>query len=267
MITKIVNNNLINSNDILFCDNDVCILKPEIKKGIVIFTNYTQPKNMPSLCESGLKTGYQLQKEGINFGRNIIHDCIFFRAPYYSNIIDYTTINTEIISSYGEEHQDKATQIWIRIDPERTFVYSSEIRAAYHPHFYYNSPDYLHAIDNEVKKSRKIMTNYLQIINDNLKIISKYKNDIKFVYNLYTSNVLLISSINNINYPFNNKMIINRNKYFINYPFNNINYPFNNINYPFNNINYPFNNIPINRNSEVLVKIPHLTSNYFVKCT
>ena len=170
------------SPDILFCDNDVCILKQEIKKGlncIVIFTNYTQPKNMPALCETGLKTGYQLQKEGlkcINFGRNIIHDYIFFRAPYYFNIIDYTTINTEIISSYGEEHQYKATQIWIRIDPERTFVYSSEIRAVYQPHFYYNSPDYLLAIDNEFKKSRKI--------------ISEYKDDIKFVYNLYTSNVL-----------------------------------------------------------------------------
>lgn len=32
-------------------------------------------------------------------------------------------------------------------------------------------------------------------------------------------------------------------------------------------LDYLLNNAPIERNSEILVSIPHLTSNYFVLCT
>ena len=50
-------------SDIMFRDNNVCILKPHIKKGIVIFTNFTQPEDSESLCRIGLKTGEQLKKK------------------------------------------------------------------------------------------------------------------------------------------------------------------------------------------------------------
>jgi hypothetical protein len=33
------------------------------------------------------------------------------------------------------------------------------------------------------------------------------------------------------------------------------------------NLDYPFNTHDISRQSEILVRIPHLTPNYFVKCT
>ena len=42
----------------------------------MIFTNYRQPEGK-SLCEIGLKSGAQLQREGVDFGRTMIHDYIF----------------------------------------------------------------------------------------------------------------------------------------------------------------------------------------------
>lgn len=213
--------------DILFMDDDVCILKPTVKKGILVFTHYTQPVNMQSLCKTGLKTGAQLQSEGIDFGRNMIHPYIFFRAPYLFNPIDYTSIDTEITSSFGEGQSNFTSRAWIRIDPARTYVYSSEIRAKYSPKFYYNSPEYLDKLEQEVKKSRKLITNYLQIINENAKVT--VESNQKKIYNLINSRVELVPNNSNISYPWDS-----------------------------NNIN---------RTSEVLVRIPHLTPDYFVKCT
>ena len=58
--------------DILFQDADVCVLKPGVKKGILIFTNYKQPAGMPSLCEAGLKTGERLRCVKLSFvGSNL----------------------------------------------------------------------------------------------------------------------------------------------------------------------------------------------------
>ena len=117
----------IKENDIMYQDDLVCILRPDIKKGIIIWSRYIQPSDMDSLCILGLKTGEQLQSEGVNFNRNIYHPYIFFRAPYYSRSIDYSTIETEIISSYGEKIEMES-RVFIRVDPDKTFVFSSEIR-------------------------------------------------------------------------------------------------------------------------------------------
>lgn len=236
---------LIEEDDIMYQDNLVCILRPEVKKGIIIWTHYTQPWNMDSLGKLGLKTGKQLESEGIYFGRTKIHPYIFFRAPYYSRDIDYSTIETEIISSFGEKQIGRETRVFIRVDPNRSFVFSSEIRVKIPPVYFHISDghllsskelssthvDFIMKIDDkrfknlynqyyysEINKSKKTLTNYLNIIKLNKSI--PYK-----VYNLYSS------------------CAVNRT------------------------IKYPFDNIPINRNSEILVSIPHLTPDYFVLCT
>ena len=205
--------------DILYSDDDVCILHPNVKKGILIFTYYSHPD-----CINGLKTGSQLQNERIYFDRSIIHPYIFFRAPFFSNSIDYTTIDTEIESSYGKILITSPSKIWIRIDPDRTYVYSSEIRAEYKSLFYYNSQEYLTDMEREVKRSRKLMTNYLEIIDENSKVT--IEPDKKQLYNLVSSRLQL--------FP---------NTY---------------------NLSYPWNLYNINKQSEVIVRINHLTPNYFV---
>jgi hypothetical protein len=215
---------IINSKDILYSDTDVCILYPNVKKGILVFTHYTQhvcTYYTQPIYMSGLKTGAQLQSEGINFGRTIIHPYIFFRAPYFSNVIDYTSIDTEIESSFGKILITATTKIWIRIDPDKTYVYSSEIRARYNSYIYINDKE------QEIIKSRKLMTNYLEIIDENSKVNIDYCK--KPLYNLLSSQVRVFPIAYHLQYPWDS-----------------------------NNINI---------NSEVLVRMPHLTPKYFVKCT
>lgn len=215
--------------DILFQDDDVCILNPGVKKGVLIFTHYTQPVGMTPLCESGLKTGAQLKREGIDFGRSMIHDYIFFRAPYFSEPIDYTSIDTEIASSFGGAESERTSKVWIRIDPDKSKVYSSEIRATYSPKFRYGSQEYLSAMENQVKNSKKSMTEYLRILDENETATTDIEPGKKPLYNLFSSKVGLFP----IAY----------------------------------NLGYPWNSDNINEHSEVLVRIPHLTPNYFVKCS
>ena len=62
--------------DILYQDHDVCILKLDVKKVFLIFSD-------KSIFEDRLKTGKQLKKEGIDFGLSMIHNYSFFRVPTF----------------------------------------------------------------------------------------------------------------------------------------------------------------------------------------
>jgi len=226
--------------DIMYQDDLVCILRPNIKKGIIIWSNYIQPLNMDSLCILGLKTGKKLKEEGVDFGRSKIHPYIFFRAPYLSADIDYSTIETEIISSYGHSRseadrqsargcsriyiscagqelleRDNETKIFIRVDPDKTFVFSSEIRV-----------NFFNVADTKIFDSKKKLSEYLTIIKTNLEIetFESNKNN-KILYNLLSSKAKIFLNT------------INPGKL--------------------------FSKAPINRNSEILVSIPHLTPDYF----
>ena len=204
--------------DIMYQDDLVCILRPYIKKGIIIWSNYTQPPNMDSLLILGLKTGKKLKEECIEFGRSKIHPYIFFRAPYLSADIDYSTIETEIISSFGQELLERVNEpkVFIRVDPDKTFVFSSEIRVNF-----YNEAD------TKIFDSKKKLSEYLRIIKINLEIETLVSNkNKKILYNLKSSEARLFPNTTNPG-----KL---------------------------------FSNAPINRNSEILVSIPHLTSDYFV---
>jgi len=204
--------------DIMYQDDLVCILRPYIKKGIIIWSNYIQPPNMDSLLTLGLKTGKKLKEEGIDFGRSKIHPYIFFRAPYFSTNIDYSTIETEIISSFGKEllERDNETKVFIRVDPDKTFVFSSEIRV-----------NFFNEADTKIFDSKKKLSEYLTIIKTNLEIetLECNKNN-KILYNLLSSKAKIFLNT------------INPGKL--------------------------FSKAPINRNSEILVSIPHLTPDYFV---
>jgi len=143
----------------MYKDDLVCILRPEVKKGIIIWTKYA-----PSLdIKLGLKTGKQLYEEGVDFGRTKIHPYIFFRAPYYS---------------YGENKLESTA--YIRVDPDNTFVFSSEIRAVYSPNCMYNSQEYINNMSSEVVKSKKHYQNIL-ILFQKIKKMTKV-NSICIIY-------------------------------------------------------------------------------------
>jgi hypothetical protein len=207
----------------MYQDDLVCILKPEVKKGIIVWTNYVQPPNTESLCILGLKTGKQLHKEGIDFGRIIYHPYIFFKAPFYSREINYSTPETEIVSSFGEGQIEISQRVYIRVDPDKTFVFSSEIRdVGKHPEWY-------GIIDNIIQNSKKTLSDYLKIINNNLSIEENVDDDKNIWYNLFSGEAVLFSS------KYSPSVLFDRD--------------------------------PINLRSEILVSIPHLTPDYFVLCT
>ena len=139
-------------SDIMYKDDLVCILKPDVKKGIIIKHMYRQHPVMDSICKTGLKTGRQLYLENIYFDRGKIYPYIFFRAPFYSKVIDYTTPETEIISSYGKIEKNS---VYIRVDPDNTFVFSSEIRVI--------KP-------RDLDNSKKLISDYLILIAENAEI-------------------------------------------------------------------------------------------------
>jgi hypothetical protein len=168
--------------DILYQDYDVCILKPDVKKGVLIFSVVYDK----SIFESGLKTGKQLKEEGIDFGRSMIHNYSFFRAP---------------TQSFFEPHVNSSCsflKVWLRVDPKQTFVYSSEIRAKFSPRFAFGTPEYLNSLEQEVIKSRKSMIEYFRILEENSHIIS---NNDKPWYNLFTSRVQMFPNTFNPQYP------------------------------------------------------------------
>lgn len=210
-------------DDIIYQDELVCILKPDVKKGIIVWSNYMQPPNMNSLCKLGLKTGKQLKLEGVEFGRSKIYPYIFFRAPYYSRDIDYTSVETEIISSYGGKQIGIKSRVFIRVDPDRTFVFSSEIRDVHKHPVWYDKEETI------INNSKKTLSKYLEIINNNREIIENVKPGEKIWYNLFSSEA--------VSFPITKSPI------------------------------EPFDNEPIQINSEILVSIPHLTPEYFVLCT
>ena len=200
--------------DVKYQDDLVCILKPEIRKGIIIWSHYTQPPDLDSLCISGLKTGEQLHSEGIKFGRNKIHPHIFFRAPYYSRDIDYSTPEKEIISSFGENQIGREPRVFIRVDPDRTFVFSSEIRA--------KKPDEPH----EINRSKKTLSKYLEVIADNARIFPSLFPLIdtkkQAAYDLYTSKLVPIPnngiSYAKLNYPLDNARIETNSEILVSIP-------------------------------------------------
>jgi hypothetical protein len=228
----------IEPGDIMYEDNFVRILNPHVKKGIIVWTNFKQPAKMDSLCESGLKTGRQLTKEGINFGKTNIHPYIFFRAPFYSRPIDYTSVEKEISSSYGERQMGIKSRVFIRVDPDKTFVFSSEIRNTNkHREFYMID-------DVAIFKSRKTLSEYLQIISNNSKISKTVKPGEKIWYNLYTSEAEIFPSAEKL-----------------------YNDEYDETVYDDDAVKILYDDLPIETNSEILVSIPHLMPNYFVLCT
>lgn len=203
----------IEQSDIMYQDDLVCILKPDVKKGIIIWTHFTQPeKVMGSLCELGLKTGKKLKEEGVDFGRTKIHPYIFFRAPFYSRDIDYTSVETEIKSSYGEGQLGIEPRAFIRVDPDKTFVFSSEIRDIFKHSVWYGKAE------NVINNSKKTLSKYLEIIKKNMEIKKDVKSDQKIWYHLFSSEAVLFPIRASPKEPFDDEPIENNSEILVSIP-------------------------------------------------
>jgi hypothetical protein len=149
----------ITDEDVKYIDQYVCILHSYVNKGVFVWHSY-QEKEGVDLKEEGIKSGYLLNKEKVNYGRITHHPYIFFRAPEkkYTNIGEITECKN---------------RIYIRVDPDRTFIFSSEIRSQFKPSCYCPSQEYDLMIWRELLKSRKTLREYFFIVKENEEIINK----------------------------------------------------------------------------------------------
>ena len=182
-------NNILKS-DVLFKTKNVAVLKPNIKKGVVLFHKIHNDEIdvLDKIKSEGLKSGKQLKREGIEFGRSIYHDSIFFKAPFVSpNKINYDSIQSELISLYPDLFDKYLNEIFmsniaiIRVDPNETYVFSSEIRANY----------YGKEISPMLEKSRITLTEYFDKIKSNS--APNYQCENQPVWNLITRDIYYFS--------------------------------------------------------------------------
>ena len=216
----------IGEEDIMLRTIDICILKPDCEKGVLVSTRYSE--KFPDIPQTGLKSGYQLKKEGIPYHTNKEHHCIFFRAPYERPLkLDYSDIKNEINSLYPIVNQEEKNdfmknRIFIRVVPRHTYVFSSEIRDIFmYPQHYGKL--------NIIQRSRKTLLEYFHIIENNKFLMSQNKDKLPF-FHLETSQVHFTSNFESD--------IAQK---------------------------YPYNPYLIHKCSEVLVELPFLGSEHFVK--
>ena len=193
-------------SDIVFKNNDVCILHPHSTRGILVFTS-TSGKDIST---EGIFSYNGLRNAHPEFGlRNRQmddpdhNDLIFFRAPYNDDTRTFE-------SSYDNKSpEDMGPGIaTLRIDPDNTFVYLSEARAE--------------GTYEDLQKSRIPMKKYLESAIPHLKNFGKGAIRYFYIGDTTLSDKLINSVIKHDGY--------------------------------------------ITRMFEVVVKLPHIPSNWLVYC-
>lgn len=161
-------------SDILFQNHDVCILDPSSSRGVLIFTISSSAK---VICSEGLYSYNTLRhiKPELNL-KNRHHEdpehdnLIFFRAPFHPNVSSFET--SYKVKSPADLLPSRGALAIIRIDPDKTFVYSSEIRAK--------------GTYADLQTSRILFNSYITRIENNLLHIGTHKPGHKVCANLIT---------------------------------------------------------------------------------
>lgn len=227
------------TSKILFQNEDVCILNPNSDEGIEIFTRLDISRfdnfklENDNINKNGLYSYNEIKRLYPNFGLTDRHnkdpnhnDLIFFRAPYHYDTASFDTLYSTKQNKL--KINDSGCIATIKIDPKQTYVYSSEIRA----------------IGNyrDLLRSRIPLMTYFDRLKENEELISFYKlqYDLKQTTNIITYR----KSIIKVNYT-----KYNSNNYYFNYD----------ISYP--NMDY----FPIEKNSEIVVKLPNIPAEWLCR--
>lgn len=130
--------------NVIFETRDVVMLKPDSNRGVLVGHRYDGRFNVTT---NGLRSGKSLKERNSSWDeRTRLNDVIFFRAPFYKDNAKYV----DEFSGFGK-------CAFIRIDPERTYVYPSEVRVTSQ---YYNNPKF-------INKFRKPFKYYMEKIEEN----------------------------------------------------------------------------------------------------
>jgi len=130
-----------------------------------------------------------------------------FKAPYFSPpvALDNLTDNSKILSLYGEINTE---MVFIRVDPDNTYVFSSMIsRTSHYQNTYVLSSmssrtSYENSLyrENLINNSRKTITEYLKVIKENAEFEKNVPNDRQIWYNLYSSKSLDFPILHNFHF-------------------------------------------------------------------
>ena len=202
-------NGSVDEDDVYYNTDNVCILKPGVKKGVMIKHHYHE-RDIADVIKNGVKSGSRLQVEGVQFGRNVAHDSIFFRAPYiYTPQVDRSCIENEIIASFGKVENNC---VYLRVDPAQTNTFSSEIRVRYRSEFIPNisietrRATELRQIEQQIQNSKKLMTKYFEIIENNKNLHQPQKDYVER-WNLFSSIKSWFPLKSNASYPWDDQRI------------------------------------------------------------
>ena len=189
-------------NEIWYQDDRVCILHPDCVGGVLV-RSQVLGMSKSELLKEGLKSGKQLAAEGNPGKRKYQWPYIFFRAPYQPVSRDQSSCNAELaIAAYGDQEVD-CTHIYIRVDPTKTYVYSSEIRTRETSKLSSGNED---DIQCEVEKSKKLLSWYFDVLEENQKSLlpkpwdpkSCFVHHSRYSWNLFSSELVL----DHTGYPF-----------------------------------------------------------------
>jgi hypothetical protein len=132
------------------------------------------------------------------------------------------SIEEEIEACFGKVEEGC---VYIRVDPDATYTYSSEIRIEFYgSKIYQKNPS--SSLNQQIENSKKTITQYLDVLNANQGLDASANHGAPY-YNLFSS----------------------QKQIFAHRPA------------------YPWSAVPIERNSEVLVDIPHLGPEKFALVT
>jgi len=122
-------------NDVVYQDEDICILRPDSRRGIEIFTR----SNSAAICDEGLFSYNELRRRHPELGlrrqtspdAENHSDLIYFRPPFTS---DTSSFERSYGQSLRQMIQPGNRQLFqeaiatIRVDPDQTYVYYQEAR-------------------------------------------------------------------------------------------------------------------------------------------
>ena len=148
------------NDEVFFQDDDVCILYPQVKRGILVFSIFNVV-DVPAVYEEGLVSAAEfISRKDPDFKNNAIYDnddAIYFKAPF-----TYTDDNSLSLETYYQDNvvdkfATKGNNLFvIRIDPDKTYVYLPTIRTQVH-----------NGKEQTSKPTRMTFNQYINIINQN----------------------------------------------------------------------------------------------------
>lgn len=182
------------ASDVVYQDDDICILRPNSKCGVFVY--YAGFRE--NICDDGLLSWNEARKRFPDIPARPdykdYNDIIKFRAPFTSNLKTFkSSFKVEPRELLGPNRNE--VLVVLRIDPNKSYVYSSEART--------------HKDDKALHESRIPFNEYIKRIANRENI--KPTKQTEICSNIVSYETKLVSSAEPCTYPWIKYLPIERN--------------------------------------------------------